>query len=94
MLSYIFHLIFHLNILLCFPGSALETTLYPQYNTDVSLDFTGGSKTLEFNLDAGFDERRRIKIRESATMVSTEQEMSVNAEAKLEVPSKVRRAQN
>jgi len=68
--------------------TALSTSFWPRYDTDISVDYTFGRNTLSATLDAGFDKQRRVKFSNSANYLSTRREMRMDGQTRLEVPHK------
>jgi hypothetical protein len=68
--------------------SAIETTLWPKYNCDLSADYTLGGNTLSFNLDTGFGKANRLKVQKMATIDSNKKKTTAEASLKVLIPAK------
>jgi hypothetical protein len=66
--------------------SQWSASTWPAYSGDASVDVSIGQKSLEFNLDTGFDEKRRIRIKESGSIDLDGLEKKVNGKLELAIP--------
>ena len=71
-----------------FHSSTWSTTLIPHYDGDVHFDYNMNRKSISTNLNAGFDETRRITYTETATFeFAAEKKLDINT--RLQFPYKV-----
>lgn len=73
-------------MLLC---SGWETSFFPNYNGDVSAQYSFDDKAMSITFDAGFDDVRRIRISETSSYVLEGPSRELDSNFKFEFPYKV-----
>ena len=79
-------------LLLLFADSKWTTTIMPEYSGDLKLTVGFGKMTYVFDLDTGFDESRRVMIRNAGSFDMSSPTKTATAELMFQAPYKVRAA--